>query len=158
MTLLLWFVLVLVLFVGFAIAEVFWPLTLLLVVGVAATWFFTSFSFASLAFLLHPLYIGLYIVLGIFWVFFRWTKLVEKKLKQRKKDKARHPDAPSRWEDVPKWSDHQWGFLAYFFYWPIDMVAYVLSDLLRDIWNIVSRLVGQVFDRYAEWRFSNLDQ
>lgn len=34
------------------------------------------------------------------------------------------------------------------------MVAFALSDLLRDAW----KYVGQSFDRYAMWRYRNVQR
>jgi hypothetical protein len=77
------------------------------------------------------------------WVFFRWTQLVDREL-ARSHYNHRLP---------PKWSAHSYDFAPYFFYWPIDVAAYLLSDFLRQAWEFLARMVAASFDQYAEWRF-----
>jgi hypothetical protein len=131
----------LVVMVALAVFDVFWPFTVVIVCAAAAGWWLGR-SGEALA-LFRPDLFAFYIVAGIGWVFFKWTRLVETAWKHRSRSDAR----------PPKWEDHTYDFAAYFFYWPIDLIAYVLSDFLREAWNFIASIVGRSFDRYAEWRF-----
>jgi hypothetical protein len=133
----------------FALFDTFWPLTVGLILGLAAGWWFGHSGL--LLPLLQPQFAVLYFLIGLGWVFFKWTRLVEKKLKEHY---IAYGHNTARVPTPPKWEVHSWNFSAYFFYWPLDMVAYVLSDLLRDAWRVISRTVSRSFDRYAEWRFN----
>jgi hypothetical protein len=131
--------------------DVYWPLTVALVASIAATWWF---GIAVIPWLWNnPLYIAGYLIAALIWIFFKWTRLVEKEFRYHKSlgDSQRANN-----HHAPKWSDHSYDYLAYFFFWPFDLVAYILSDVLRDLWNLVSRMVSRSFDRYAEWRFSRV--
>lgn len=52
----------------------------------------------------------------------------------------------------PIWSDRTAEFAPSFIFWPLDCVAYVFSDILRDVWEWVSNLVSGLFNKYAVWR------
>lgn len=119
--------------------DVFWPFTVALVLGSIAVWWWGHS--ADVIAMLRPEFVALYVLVGFAWVFFKWTRLVEKAWRD---DRRSGP---------PKWAQHSYDFAAYFFYWPIDMVIYVLSDLVRDAWEFISTMVGRSFDRYATWRF-----
>jgi hypothetical protein len=132
------FVAALLVMVVMAALDVFWPLT----VGVAAalSWHIWSHGFASLWALWRPQYIIAYIVIGLLWVCFRWMLLVERKLKQG--------------GGPPLWERHSDDFIAYFFYWPLDVVAYTFSELIVDAWDAISAVFSDSFNRYAHWRFA----
>lgn len=135
------------LLVGLAIADVFWPLTIILAASLGAAWWMANLDLIWKYIHLSPMYF----VAGFVWVFFKWTRLVDRELDQAKRF---HKKSPT----IPKWSSHSYVFSAYFFYWPIDMLAYILSDLLSDAWEWISNMVSRSFDRYAEWRFKELDK
>ena len=130
-----------------AVCDVFWPFTVTLVCGWIAAWYLGHLQ--DIRPLLRPDLIVGYIVLGLAWVFFKWTRLVEDEIKRARNLKTINPQPP-------RWSHHADAFIAYFFYWPLDLIAYVLDDLLSDAWKWISRMVTQSFDRYAEWRFKSL--
>ena len=148
-------VLILSLFIiGFAIADIFWPFTVMLVAAGIAGWWLGKLS--TLAFLWHPALIPTYIFIGVLWVFFKWTRLVEEKFR----DELRRIDTYSFHKNdtpqAPKWRDHSYDFAAYFFYWPLDMIAYFLSNFLIDCWRFISNSVAKWFDNYAERKFRQL--
>ncbi len=119
--------------------DVFWPFTVALVLVALGAWWREGVTVFWL--LWRPEIIGAYVALGFVWVFFKWTRLVERCLRGG----DRKP---------PKWADHSYDFAAYFFYWPIDAAAYLLSDFVQEAWRFLARMVGRSFDRYAEWRFA----
>lgn len=125
--------------IGLAIFDVFWPFTVVLALGMALGWWFGRLGALHVlqAWMILP-----YVAVGFAWTFFKWTRFVEDAYRTDRK------------AGPPKWSHHSYDFAAYFFYWPIDVVAYVLSDLLEDVWRWVSAMVARTFDRYAQWRFS----
>jgi hypothetical protein len=47
------------------------------------------------------------------------------------------------------WKNHKADYAAYWAYWPVDMLIYVLGDLLRDIWNWIAKLVEAKFNAYS---------
>lgn len=126
--------------------DVFWPFTVAAVIAAGFVWWFGHVGLV-LAWL-RPPYIAAYVVIGFLWMFFRWTRLVEKELRHERDTRPAHRYGP------PKWSTHADEMIAYFFWWPIDAWAWVLSDLLRDAWEYV----GRSFDRYAEWRFKSVSK
>jgi hypothetical protein len=136
-------VLVAAVLVVLASFDVFWPLGLLLASAVAAGWWMGHSDW--LLALWRPWYLAAYVPIGFAWVFFKWTRLIEKALR----DKA------SR---VPRWSDHWDEFVSHFFYWPVSVVAYVFCDFLQEVWRWLSRMVTRSFDRYAEWRFGTVNR
>jgi hypothetical protein len=119
--------------------DIFWPVTVALVLVGAGVWWREGLVVFWL--LWRPEIIAGYIAIGFAWVFFKWTRLIEQELRQG----ATRP---------PKWSSRSYDFAAYFFYWPLDAVAYLLSDFLQNVWRFIARIVGRSFDRYAEWRFA----
>jgi hypothetical protein len=121
--------------------EVFWPLTVVLAATVSGLWWVGQGD--TLSTLLQPWYLAAYFPIGFAWVFFKWTRLVEASVRSRSKE-------------PPEWSRHWEDFIAHFFYWPVSMLAYLLSDVLREAWRLVSRMVAQSFDRYAQWRFRSV--
>lgn len=140
----LWTVLLCVM-IGFAVTESFIGLSVIALLALIVKGAF--FGLPSLWWLLNPIYIAPYLLIGLAWMFFRWTLYVENTLTEN----ARYQHAK---EGPPEWnSHHSEGFSAYFFWWPIDVVAYLLTDVLGDLWNLVSKLVAKPFNRYAEWRF-----
>ncbi len=54
--------------------------------------------------------------------------------------------------EAPRFRNHKRDYFSYFFYWPLDMVIYVLGELIRDIWKAVVRLVQDAFDNYSAKR------
>lgn len=140
---------VLLLLIFLAALDVYWPITVVLVVGIAAGFFFLGWPVLQWV-TANPWMIVAYLAIGIPWIFFRWTRYIEERFKAAKahKDTGRH--------HIPTWSEHKWEYAPYYFYWPVDMAAYLLSDVLRDVWDAVSAMVTRSFDRYAEWRFSKL--
>ncbi len=147
---------VLVLLLFFAALDVYWPIGAAIFLAGAIGVFF--FSFPIWAWILaNPLLIFAYFAIGLPWLFFRWTRFVEVQFKAAKKNIAERDWDASRWERlVPKWSDHKWQFAPYYCYWPVDIIVYLLTDILNDIWKLVSRMVSEAFDRYSRWRFSHL--
>lgn len=125
--------------VALAAFEVFWPTSLVLACIAGVAWWRVGLS--SFVALWRPELIAAYLIIGVLWVFFKWTRLVE--------DAVRERDAR-----VPRWSEHSYDFAAYFFYWPLDAIAYMLSDFLQEAWRVMARIVTRSFDRYAEWRFA----
>jgi hypothetical protein len=134
--------------VGLAVLDVFWPFTVGVVAYGIAVWWLSLWP--TLAPYLQPPAVAAYFAAGCLWVFFKWSRLVERKWREAKHNKLAS-QAP------PTWAEHQYGFAAYFFYWPIDVVAYVLSDVLTEAWRLVSSMVSQSFNRYAQWRFNRLE-
>lgn len=122
----------------FAVFDVFWPLTVALVIGLAVGWWLGHAD--VLWSLLRWEFAVAYVAIGFAWVFFKWTRLVEARFREQD-------------QRPPKWADHWDDFAAYFFYWPFDVAAYVMSDLVRELWKFTARMVSRSFDRYAEWRF-----
>jgi hypothetical protein len=126
-----------------AVIDVFWPFSVLAAAVIGLAWW--KLGFAALWAAASPAYMAGYFGIGFIWVFFRWTRLVEKELKDQRQRKAElHP---------PVWSGHSDDFIAYFFYWPVDAVAYFLSEFLQEVWDFISTFVGKSFNRYAQWRF-----
>ena len=140
----------------FAAVDVYWPIGAVLV---AAGFVSTGvYSFPLWAWILgNPLSIAAYFVIGLPWLFFRWTRFVEKQLKREIERKAANKDTPyAKLTEIPTWKEHKWKFAPYYCYWPIDVIVYLLNDVIREIWNLVSRMVSETFDRYARWRFRKL--
>lgn len=151
MLLLLEIIAVLVL-LGFATAEVFWPIGILAVFALIGAWWFSHL--AMLLAFLNPFWIAAYFVIGIAWVFFKWTRAVESKLREFKRFRKTYPDYKC---DPPRWTEYWDDFTGHFFWWPFSMAAYVLKDVLINVWEWLSRLITKSFDRYAEWRFRSLE-
>lgn len=128
----------------FAAFDVFWPFTVALALLAVGAWWREGLDIFWL--LWRPEIIGAYIVIGLVWVFFKWARLVETTLNRQRE--YRHDIL-----EPPQWADHSYSFAAYFFYWPADVIAYILSDLVREVWNFVASVIGGSFDRYAKWRF-----
>jgi hypothetical protein len=133
---------VLLILVVLAIFDTFWPFTIMVVAGIATLWWTANLMVLST--IAKPILIGGYILIGLAWIFFKWTRLVEKAHASALAYKVRFHNEPT----PPKWSDHSYDFSAYFFYWPLDVISYVLSDLVLDAWKFVSNMVGRTFDRY----------
>ena len=131
--------LVLLIMIILAALDVFWPFTAAIVLIAIGIWWKEGIHIFKI--LWQPEFIGIYISIGFIWVFFKWTREVERCLRQG----DRRP---------PRWAEHNYDYAAYFFYWPIDMVAYFLSDFIREAWRFLSSIVERSFDRYAEWRFA----
>lgn len=56
--------------------------------------------------------------------------------------------------EPPLWSSHKKDYAAYFTYWPFDLVAYVLGDLIKDIWNWVANRLQRYLDAFARNQMS----
>lgn len=54
--------------------------------------------------------------------------------------------------EPPYWSSNKRGYGAYFIYWPIDMLAYALGELLLDAWAWLSNAVQEKFNAYSRRR------
>jgi hypothetical protein len=132
--------------VAFALADLFWPITVSVAFGVALAWWFGRLVYLHAW--LRPWMFPAYVFVGFAWVFFKWTRIVEASLREDKRIRYEHCRT-----GPPKWSQHSYDFAAYFFYWPLDVVAYMLSDFLVSLWRGISAMVSGSFDRYAEWRF-----
>ncbi len=96
-------------------------------------------------------YIVPYFAAGLIWLFFKWTRIVQEGIVQAKLHPSRDPMT-----FMPTWSSHSYDLSAHFFYWPLSVVSWVLSDLIKDIWDIVSNAVSGVFNSYAKSRFKSL--
>jgi hypothetical protein len=125
--------------IAFAVFDTFWPITVGVAAGIVLGWWFGRLDDARPV--LHLWMAVPYVLIGIAWTFFKWTRLVDDAFENR----------PSH--GPPQWRQHSYDFAAYFFYWPLDVAAYVLTDLLRDVWSAVAAMIAQSFDRYARWRF-----
>jgi hypothetical protein len=79
-----------------------------------------------------------YLAIGFVWIWFRWIRLVEEYRSDGRKQLL--------------WSAQKYNFSGYFFYWPIDVVVFILGDLLEDIWRFVSNAVEESFNNYAAKR------
>lgn len=128
----------------FAIVEVFWPLSVAAVVLLALLWW--NGGATALLALWRPEIVAAYVAIGLCWLFFRWTRLVDEHLRGRLR-------GDKQYKEPPKWAEYSYDFSAYFFYWPFDAAGYVLSDLLHDAWKLIVKMVARSFDRYAEWRY-----
>lgn len=132
--------------IGFALFDVFWPLSIALVAGIALGWWFGKLDDNALLPHLRFWMIAPYAGIGFVWTFFKWTRFVDAAYRENRR------------AGPPQWRLHSYAFSAYFFWWPIDVVAYILSDLLEDVWQRISAMVAQSFDRYARWRFKGYEQ
>ncbi len=47
---------------------------------------------------------------------------------------------------LPSWRENKKDYGAYFFYWPLDMVVYLFSDLLKDIWKFIANAIQGFMD------------
>ncbi len=56
--------------------------------------------------------------------------------------------------EPPLWTDHKRDYAAYFTYWPLDLVAYVLGDLIKDIWIWVANRLQKYLDAFARSQMS----
>lgn len=56
--------------------------------------------------------------------------------------------------EPPMWTNHKKDYAAYFTYWPFDFVAYVLGDLIKDIWNWVANRLQSFLDAFARNQMS----
>lgn len=119
--------------------DVFWPASLVLACIAGVVWWRTGLS--SFVALWRPELLAAYLIIGVLWVFFKWTRLVEDAVRSHR-------------DRMPRWSDNSYDFAPYFFFWPLDAIAYVFSDFLREAWRVLARIVTRSFDRYAEWRFA----
>lgn len=69
-------------------------------------------------------------------------------------------DLYNRTEDLgsatqpPLWTDHKKDYAAYFTYWPLDLVAYILGDLIKDIWIAVANRLQRYLDAFARNQMS----
>jgi hypothetical protein len=130
-----------------AVFDVFWPFTVALLLVGGLVWWFEHFD--TVIAWLRPEFIAAYVVIGFVWVFFKWTRVVEEAWRSAKAYGSKEPKPP-------KWSEHSYDFAAYFFYWPLDLIAYLLSDFIQEAWRHISAMVARSFDRYAEWRFTRI--
>jgi len=141
-----------------AIAEIFWPFTLAAAGLVAWGIWGDETTQQTLWSLLNWRYITPYVLIGLGWLFFKWTRVVESALKDTMKRVMKRAE-PTRFNleaYLPRWQDHSYDLAPHFFYWPLSMVAYVLHDLLFDLWDYLSDAVAGLFNKYAEHRFSKL--
>jgi hypothetical protein len=150
MLLLLGFVGLMVCATFLAIVEVFWPFTLVAVGLIAWGIWGNEAANQFMWSLLHWQYITPYVLVGLGWLFFKWTRVVDAALKDAKKYPGRELNF------LPTWSEHSYDLAPHFFYWPMSVVAYVLHDLLFDLWDYISTMVAGVFNRYANYRFNTL--
>lgn len=131
-----------------AAMDVYWPIgaAIVLVAAVGVTFYsFPLWMWVAANWWL----IFVYFLIGLPWLFFRWTRFVEKEFRKARNNKNYR-------DNIPQWAYHKWSFAPYYTYWPIDFVVYFLNNFLRDVWDFVSRMVSETFDRYARWRFSKL--
>lgn len=134
--------------VAMACLDVFWPQA---IIAIAAVGFVATIHgvgpVTAMVMRWAPTILPAYALVGAGWMFFRWTRFVRRAYREAHAKRR----ANERIEDPPKWSQHSYGFAAYFFFWPTDILAYLLSDFLAEAWRFVSRLVSGAFDRYAQW-------
>ena len=132
-----------------AVFDVFWPFTVSVAIAAIVVWWWAMWP--NIAPYIQPVTVAAYFGIACLWVFFKWTRLVERKWREHKQASG---NAEKHRPEPPKWSEHSYDFAAYFFYWPIDMAAYILSDMVQEAWRFVSGMVAGSFNRYAQWRFS----
>lgn len=65
--------------------------------------------------------------------------------------KLDHPGRffPNHLAVVPTWRDNKKDYGSYFFYWPLDVLIYSLSELLRDIWKFIANKIQVFMDLIA---------
>jgi hypothetical protein len=144
-------ILAVLILLGCVLADVFWPLSIVMVIGLISA--VSVLGWSVLWVLWHPIYIGLYVVVAFCWLFFRWTQYVDAKYRKAVEYKKAHPNYCIA---IPNWSNEWDDFIHCWFFWPMDMMAYVLKDLLADLWKFIGRMVSESFNKYAKWRFKDL--
>jgi hypothetical protein len=135
-----------------AIAEHFWPATLFLVLSLGWLWYQAQLSL--LWHLWHWYYLAPYFLIGLGWLWFKWDRLIANELSSWLK----YHKAETVIEHTPQWSQHSYDLAPHFFYWPLSMVAYVLHDLMFDVWEWISNAVSGAFNRYAEQKVKRFVQ
>jgi len=103
---------------------------------------------------------GLYVVCGIPWGIFRWYQFVRKELKRYQAykdsrcsgivDDLNSIENKRKWNDhlkryytgdvIPQISKHKDAWFGWVIFWPVSILVYIASDLIKDIYEYIFNL------------------
>lgn len=141
-----WAVILLLAFISIIGFERYWPTAGLLILSA----YLTGLDPTVVGLKGILLYTAGYLLFGFAWIWLRWVREIEK-LAQLKDEGKPHPHRGGKIE-APKWEERSYDYASYFFYWPIDALVYLLSDVLSDLWDFISNQFKAAFNNYAAWR------
>lgn len=107
-------------------------------------------------------WLGLYLVLGVCWSFFKWYFYLLKKRDEIKEYLDRYHEGESRekilqditkgksYIRIPTASQNKGRIFSWVFHWPFSLLATLLGDWLESLWNLCYNSLSKVYDKIAK--------
>lgn len=121
-------------------------------IGISKTVTFASFGAFLMANITNILIIvGIWIVAGIVWSFFKWWSFLKKEKRRQdansfQRNSVTVPRGPKEYS-IPLAKEHKTAIIAWMVYWPFSILGHLIFDALRNLYNNIYNHLAGTFDR-----------